>query len=68
MEVLLWIKAVFKMERTESTWVLPGFWLRPEWLWQADSQDPLFTFCEMAGLPEAVVNQFREQIRDGFTG
>jgi hypothetical protein len=35
-------------------------------LWQADTLDPWLTFCEMAGLPEAVVNQFREQMRTGF--
>lgn len=52
-------------ERAESQ-VLPGFWLHPEWLWQADTRDPLLTFCEMAALPEAVVNQFREQMRGGF--
>lgn len=51
--------------RIESQ-VLSGFWLRPEWLWQADTLDPLLTFCEMAGLPEPVVNQFREQIQAGF--
>jgi Uma2 family endonuclease len=52
-------------ERVESQ-VLPGFWLRPGWLWQTDSRDPLLTFCEMAGLPEAVVNRFREQMQAGF--
>ncbi len=51
--------------RIESR-VLPGFWLRPEWLWQADTLDPWLTFCEMAGLAEAVVNQFREQMQAGF--
>lgn len=51
--------------RVESQ-VLPGFWLRPEWLWQADTLDPWLIFCEMAGLAEAVVDQFREQIQAGF--
>jgi Uma2 family endonuclease len=52
-------------ERVESH-VLPGFWLRPAWLWQADEGDPLLTFCEMAGMPESVVQQFRQQVQAGF--
>lgn len=46
--------------------VLPGFWLKPTWLWQADERDPFLAFCEMAGLSEAVINQFRQQIQAGF--
>jgi Uma2 family endonuclease len=37
--------------RAESQ-VLPGFWLRPAWLWEADEGDPFLSFCEMAGLPQ----------------
>jgi Uma2 family endonuclease len=36
-------------ERVES-YVLPGFWLRPAWLWQADTLDPLSLFFEIRGL------------------
>jgi hypothetical protein len=46
--------------------VVPGFWLRPAWLWQVDTLDPLLTFCEMAGLSETAVNQFCEQMQAGF--
>ncbi len=52
-------------ERVSSR-VLPGFWLRPAWLWQAAEGDPFLAFCEMAGLTEAVVNQFRQQAQAGF--
>jgi hypothetical protein len=52
-------------ERVESR-VLPGFWLHPVWLWQAGSLDPWLILCEMAGLSETVVDQFRERLRAGF--
>jgi Uma2 family endonuclease len=54
-------------ERATSQ-VLPGFWLRPAWLWQADERDPFRIFCEMAGLPDTFVEQIRRQMRAGFTG
>lgn len=38
-------------ERVESR-VLPGFWLRPEWLWQSSSLDPMQIFFEMRGLSQ----------------
>ena len=41
--------------------VLPGFWLRPAWLWQVDQLDPFAVFCEVAGLPDELVSQFRQQ-------
>ncbi len=46
--------------------VLPGFWLRPAWLWQADEGDPFLAFCEMAGLSETAVSQFRQQVQAGL--
>jgi Uma2 family endonuclease len=52
-------------ERAESQ-VLPGFWLRPAWLWEADEGDPFLSFCEMAGLPQDVVERFRQQVQEGF--
>lgn len=36
-------------DRVTST-VLPGFWLRPAWLWQAGTLDPFLALCEMRGL------------------
>ena len=41
--------------------VLAGLWLRPGWLWQVDQLDPFAVFCEVAGLPEELVSQFRKQ-------
>ncbi len=52
-------------ERIESR-VLSGFWLRPAWLWQTNEGDPFLTFCEMAGLSETLVRQFRQQVQAGF--
>jgi Uma2 family endonuclease len=52
-------------ERVESR-LLAGFWLKPAWLWEAESRDPFLTFCEMAGLPETFVKQFRERVQAGF--
>jgi Uma2 family endonuclease len=36
-------------ERVESH-VLPGFWLRPAWLWQMESLNPMTAFFEISGL------------------
>ena len=47
--------------------VLPGFWLRPAWLWQVDKLDPFAAFCEVAGLPEELVSQFRQQAQANLT-
>ncbi|MCL5995272.1 MAG: Uma2 family endonuclease [Chloroflexi bacterium] len=52
-------------ERVASL-VLPGFWLRPAWLWQASDLEPFAAFCEMAGLPAEVMAQMRQQIEVGF--
>lgn len=52
-------------ERFESV-VLPGFWLRPPWLWQASELDPLLALGEMAGLQDNVVEHFRRQIKAGL--
>ncbi len=46
--------------------VLSGFWLRPTWLWEADTLDPLAVFCEMAGLPATFAAQLRQQIQASF--
>jgi Uma2 family endonuclease len=47
--------------------VLPGLWLRPAWLWQVDQLDPFMQFCEIAGLPEELVRQFRQQAQANLT-
>jgi len=36
-------------ERVESR-VLPGFWLKPAWLWQAQSRSATMAFYEVRGL------------------
>lgn len=38
--------------------VLPGFWLRVDWLWAEELPDPLFTFAEIVG-PSQVVDALR---------
>ncbi|MEW5985727.1 MAG: Uma2 family endonuclease [Chloroflexota bacterium] len=49
-------------ERVESK-VVTGFWLRPEWLWQANSLNPLVAFY--AVLPAEQRQQFEELLRRG---
>lgn len=45
--------------------ILPGFWLRPAWLWQADTLDPLTAFFEMRGLQAAQSEQIQQLLRSG---
>jgi hypothetical protein len=45
--------------------VLPGFWLRPEWLWQADELDPLMILGEIRGIPPAQMQRIRQLLIDG---
>ena len=51
-------------ERVESR-VLSGFWLRPAWLWQADSLNPLTTFFEMRGLSAEQIEQIQQTLQTG---
>jgi Uma2 family endonuclease len=45
--------------------VLPGFWLQPAWLWQADTLDPLTLFFTMRGIPEEQSEHIRQLLRSG---
>lgn len=49
-------------ERVESA-VLPGFWLRPAWLWEAEERDPLMTLLEIRGLSEEAAAHIRDTLR-----
>jgi Uma2 family endonuclease len=49
-------------ERVESS-ALPGFWLRPAWLWEAEERDPLMTLMEIRGLPAEIAEQIRATLR-----
>jgi hypothetical protein len=40
---------------TYRSTVVPGLWLRVDWLWAEELPDPLFTFAEIAGLPAEIV-------------
>ena len=44
--------------------VLPGFWLRVDWLWQEELPDPLLTFAEIVG-PSRVMEALRELVARG---
>ncbi len=44
--------------------VLPGFWLRVDWLWAEELPDPLFTFAEIVG-PSQVVDALRTMAARG---
>lgn len=39
--------------------ILPGFWLRVDWLWAETLPDSLFAFAEIAGLPAEIVQTLR---------
>lgn len=39
--------------------VIPGFWLNLEWLRTEGQPSPILAFAEIAGLPEAVIEQLR---------
>ncbi|HOT91034.1 MAG TPA: Uma2 family endonuclease [Anaerolineae bacterium] len=43
-------------ERVDS-YVLPGFWLKPAWLWQADNLNPLALLFEIRGMPAEQIAQ-----------
>jgi Uma2 family endonuclease len=53
-------------ERVESA-VLPGFWLRPAWLWQIDEITPLEAFYEIRGLSAEQIEQIQQLLRGGET-
>jgi Uma2 family endonuclease len=40
--------------------VIPGFWLRVDWLWEEELPDPLMTFGEIVGFPPEVLETLRE--------
>jgi len=53
-------------ERVESK-VLSGFWLRPDWLWQADTLNPLLAFFQMRGLSDEQIAQIEQLLQAGGT-
>ncbi len=40
--------------------VVPGFWLRVDWLWAEMVPDPLLTFAEITGFPPQIVEALRD--------
>ena len=46
---------------TYRSTILPGFWLRVDWLWQDELPDSLLTFAEIAG-PARVMEALREMV------
>jgi Uma2 family endonuclease len=51
-------------ERVES-YILPDFWLRPAWLWQAGTLNPLSLFFEMRGLSAEQAQHIQQLLRSG---
>jgi len=51
-------------ERVESQ-TLAGFWLRPDWIWQADTLNPLTAFFEMRGLSAEQIAQIQHMLQMG---
>jgi len=46
---------------TYHSTVVPGFWLRVDWLWEEELPDSLLTFAEIAG-PARVMEALREMV------
>ncbi len=40
--------------------VLPGFWLRPSWLWQVDTLTPLTCALEIEGVAATLAQQIQQ--------
>ncbi len=51
-------------EKVSST-VLPGFWIRPAWLWQPEPPEVLMAFFEMRSVPAELVEQMRQALLAG---
>jgi Uma2 family endonuclease len=45
--------------------VLPGFWLRVEWLWQEPLPSPIRTLAEIVGLDPSLVETFERALAGG---
>jgi hypothetical protein len=48
--------------------VLPGFWLRPAWLWQVDTLNPLMILGEICGIPSEQMQRIRDSFIEGTGG
>ena len=46
--------------------VIPGFWLRIDWLWGEAFPNPLLTFAEITNLPSQVTEALREVAANGL--
>ena len=44
--------------------VLPGFWFRPDWLWQEPGPDPLSALAEIRGLSPEATRALRDMLID----
>lgn len=48
--------------------IIPGFWLRVDWLWQMEKPDPQLTFASIIG-PERIIDALRQMMeRDAAHG
>jgi len=45
--------------------VLPGFWLRPAWLWEEELPDPLMALAEIRGLSPEAAQMLRQMLITG---
>jgi Uma2 family endonuclease len=53
-------------EKVESK-ILPGFWLRPAWLWQVETISPFMAFFEMRGVSTEQAQQIQKILRGEAT-
>ena len=52
-------------EQVFST-VLPGFWLKPAWLWGEERPSPMAALYEMAGISSDLISQMQEALQKGL--
>lgn len=46
--------------------VLPGFWLKPDWLWAEERPSPMAALYEMAGISNDLISQMQEALQKGL--
>ncbi|MBI1929463.1 Uma2 family endonuclease [Candidatus Poribacteria bacterium] len=64
-------KGVYRLFATEDdakvfSTVLPGFWLKPAWLWAEEGPSPMEALYEMAGVSRNLIEQMQEALRKGL--
>jgi hypothetical protein len=64
-------KGVYRLSGTEDdekvfSTILPGFWLKPAWLWAKDGPSPMVALYEMAGVSDDLISQIQTSLQKGL--